>query len=57
MIDLTIPEARGVATDLGLAGLGDKQLAQFVGAATHDLLAHRPEDLHTGTRRVSPLIL
>jgi hypothetical protein len=46
MIDQTIPEVGGVATGLGLAGLDDKQLVQFCGAATRDLLVSLPEDLH-----------
>lgn len=48
MTDKTIAETRRIAAELGLAGLDDKQLAQFAKglAATRDLLARMPKDLH-----------
>jgi hypothetical protein len=48
MIDQTIPEARRVATKLGVAGL--EAARAICGTATRDLLARMPKELKMARR-------
>jgi hypothetical protein len=55
MIDQTIPEARRVATKLGVAGL--EAARAICGTATRDLLARMPKELKDGSALQSTLLM